>query len=117
MNRSKILVMYAGSYNIPARDGQDANSGLSIEYYFWGENGETLAPKFGADGISGTRRSKANLNIELFDRKVQFIPAIYEGDFEMKVGSDGKPILNLTDLDFISKVSITPAPEDKASNK
>ncbi len=41
-------------------------------------------------------------------QKIVTAPAKYIGYFGMKVGSDGKPILVLKDLDYISDVRLTP---------
>lgn len=109
----KVLLMYSGLIDIPARDGHDALSGVSVEYYFFGENGELLQPKISADGTSGTRRGKVFMDPEMA-RKVSYIPGIYNGTFEMSVGSDGKPVLKMVDADFVCKASITAAPEKES---
>jgi hypothetical protein len=110
MNQFKILLMYSGVVNIPASNGQSAVNGLSVEYYFFGENGEQLQPKISADGVSGTRRGKVFLD-EAMAKKVSFVPGIYNGTFEMSIGSDGKPVLKLTDIDFVGKAQIAVMPE------
>ena len=43
--------------------------------------------------------------------KISYIPGIYDGTFEMTIGSNGKPTLKLTDLNFVGKASITLASE------
>ncbi len=107
MNRAKILLMFAGPYEIAARDGQAATSGCSVEYYFWGENGETLETNYSAENQpAGTRRSKANLSLEEFKNIVR-VPALYDGDFEMKVGADGKPVMSLKHVEIDSSIDVS----------
>lgn len=112
-NKMKILLMYSGVYDIAAENGHDAVSGISCEYFFYGEQGEMVKSKISADGISGMRRGKASLNTDILG-KITYVPGIYEGSFEMSIGSNGKPVLKLVDVDFLSKVSITPIEEKGA---
>lgn len=104
--KMKVLVMYSGVIDMEGKDGRDPINGVSLEYYFFGENGENLAPKLSVDGVSGTRRGKSFLDPEI-EKKVSYIPGIYDGSFVMNISKDGKAQLKLVDLDFISKVSIT----------
>lgn len=107
MNKAKILVMFAGPYDIPAKDGQAASNGCTFEYYFWGENGETLETKYSAENqAAGTRRSKATLSLEEF-KNVTRVPAIYDGEFEMSIGGDGKPVLKLIHVDIDSSLDVS----------
>lgn len=114
MNKFKVMIMFSSLLDIPAREGHDALSGVSVEYYFFGENGELVAPKISADGTSGTRRGKVFMDSSIA-RKINYVPGIYDGTFEMNVGSDGKPVLKMIDIDYVGKVSI--AAEDKAADK
>ena len=41
-------------------------------------------------------------------KKIVSAPALYEAEFEMSVGSDGKPVLKIVDLDYVCDVSMTP---------
>ena len=40
--------------------------------------------------------------------KIVVAPGLYEGTFEMTVGSDGKPVNRLRDVAFISHLEIKP---------
>lgn len=115
MNKFRILLMFSSEIDIPARDGKDALQGLSAEYYFFGEHGEQVESRLSADGVSGTRRGKVFMNLDV-KRKVSYVPGIYDGVFEMNIGADGKPVLKLVDIDFVSKVSIS-ALEEKGKEK
>lgn len=55
----------------------------------------------------GMQRGKSWVDYNMRD-KVRIAPAIYEGTFEMAVGSDGKPVLKLTDIAYKSHVQFVP---------
>lgn len=111
MDKFKVLLMYSGEIDIEATKERTGVHGVSVEYYFYGNNGELVQPKISADGISGTRRGKVFMTPEIIN-KVSYIPGIYDGTFQMSVGSDGKPVLKLVDIDFVGKAVISCA-EDK----
>ena len=113
MDKMKVLVMFASAIDIPAREGSAALSGTSVEYFFFGDHGELVEPKLCVDGTIGMRRGKSFLQPDKI-RKISYIPGIYDATFEMVVGSDGKPKLNLTDLNFVSKASISATPDKEA---
>lgn len=106
MDEMKILVMFVQELDIPAQEGRNALSGTSVEYFFFGNNGELVSPKLCVDGTVGMRRGKSFLPPESI-RKISYIPGVYDGVFEMTVGSNGKPTLKLTDLNFVGKASIS----------
>lgn len=110
MDKMKILVMFVQELDIPASEGRDALRGTSIEYFFFGDNGEIVQPKLIVEDTAGMRRGKSMLPPELI-HKISYIPGIYDGTFEMTIGSNGKPTLKLTDLNFVGKASITLASE------
>lgn len=110
MNKMKIMVFYTNYLDMPARDGRDAMSGVSVEYLFFGENGEQVESKVSVDGTCGTRRGKSFMDPAAAN-KVSYVPGIYDGTFEMTVSADGKPTLKLTDIDFVSKASISAVKE------
>lgn len=113
MDTMKILVMFASELDIPASEGREALRGTSIEYFFFGENGEQVQPKICVDGTVGMRRGKSFLNPEII-HKISYIPGIYEGKFEMQIGSNGKPTLKLVDMNFVGQAAITIKPEKEA---
>ena len=41
--------------------------------------------------------------------KIKTAPALYNAKFEMNIGSDGKPVLKIQDLEFISEISMIPS--------
>lgn len=112
----KILIMYSGLIDVPEDKEHDRINGLSVEYFFFGSNGEMVTPKISADGISGIRRGKSFLSPETVN-KISYVPGIYNGHFEMTVDSKGKPTLKLRDLDFVAKASITEMPDKSGGGK
>ncbi len=103
--RSKILVMYAGDYDMKDDDGK-VLKGCVLQYYFWGENGERLrAVNNGSTGTVGYQRAKCSID---FDKraKISSVPAVYDASFIMTVGSDGKPVLKVNDIDYVGDVLI-----------
>ena len=106
MNKFKIFLFYSGLVDIKASEGRDSIEGVSMEFLFYGENGEQVEPTISTDGVSGIRRGKSFLAADKV-HKVQYVPGIYDGTFEMTVGSDGKPVLKLVDVDFVAPALIS----------
>lgn len=102
----RVLIMYTGLVDIKASENHDAVEGVSVEYFFFGDNGEQLESKISAEDVSGIRRGKSFLSVDKL-HKVSYVPGIYDGQFEMKVGADGKPVLKLVDLDCVGKAKIS----------
>lgn len=125
MFTAKILITFAGQYMI----SDSRQSGCSIEYFFAGDDNEMSAlasrrVKPGEDSI-GMRRAKANLPYESLD-DITWVPSLYEGYFDMKVGSDGKPVQVLKSFKPIEGsffMSFTPSdlelpkPDEKVADK
>ena len=112
-DKYKVLVMYSGLIDLPEDKEHDRINGLSIEYFFYGDNGDMVVPKISVDGISGIRRGKSFLDPQTVN-KISYVPGIYDGTFQMTVDSKGKPVLKLVDLDFVAKASITALDEKGA---
>lgn len=106
MNKFRIFLFYSGLVDMKATETRDAVKGVSMEFLFYGEHGEQVEPIVSADGISGTRRGKSFLSDDKL-HKVSYVPGIYDGTFEMTVGSDGKPVLKLVDVDFVGPAVIS----------
>ena len=107
-SKANILVLYAGTYNITDETTRETNSGCSVHYLFWGEHGENLVPQSDADVSKpvGFQRAKASLDPAVRE-KIMIAPAIYQGEFTMKVGSDGKPVLKLVDVSYVCNVNMS----------
>lgn len=111
MNRALILLMYAGEYDFKSDSG-DQLRGCTLKYYFWGENGEMLASKVAGTGAIGYQCAKSNADPDVRDR-VSVVPGIYDAEFTMSVGGDGKAVLKLSDLVYKSDVRFLMADDSK----
>lgn len=104
MNKAKILVMYASEYDIKGEDGRQV-SGCTLNYYFFGEHGEALKPMTETTGAVGYQRAKCSIPYEKRS-KVSHVPAIYEAELEMSVGSDGRPVMRLIDVNYLADIKV-----------
>ena len=105
--KAKILVTYAMPYDI-SENGRNTK-GMSLQYFFFGENGEELDSKaefpMGIDGPVGIQRGKTSVPYE-FREKIYRVPGVYEAPFKMTVKGDGKAVIDLLDLKYICPVRI-----------
>lgn len=108
MNKAKIVVLYASTYNM-LNEKQEQLKGCTVHYLFWGEDGEKLLEQseWDINKPVGVQRAKCSMDFDL-RTKMPLAPALYEGTFEMSVGGDGKPVLKLQDVAFISCLDIKP---------
>ena len=104
----RILLMYANEYNIKDENGRSVR-GCTINYYFFGEDGNALQTDAQKVGSVGYQRAKCSLDYAARDH-IYRVPAIYDASFEMAVGSDGKPILKAVDLQYVQDVKFVPVP-------
>lgn len=105
-NKAKILVLFANAYDIKDDDNK-VIQGTSVHYLFWGEAGEQMKGRSEWDALKpvGVQRAKCSLSFDA-RKKIPIAPAVYEGSFEMSVGSDGKPVLKLTDVAYVCDVEM-----------
>ncbi len=101
-NTMRILVTYAKTYDMPAEPGRDAMRGCTVHYFFLGQDGREFAPYSEWDTALavGYQRGKVSLDFP-FRAKIPVAPGIYDGEFAMTVGGDGKPVARLVDLKFV----------------
>lgn len=108
MDKFKILVTFANVWKM-----DNGNTGLTLNYFMYGENGELMQS---VDNLSGgpVGQQRAKCSLDAGKRsKITFVPGIYDASMAMKVGSDGKPTLTVTDLDFVSKIEIRMVQQNK----
>ena len=106
ISNMNVLVMFSNPYELKDDETKEIRRGLSVEYYIYGKNGEGLAPVADSgSGNLGIRRSKCTMDYEMKER-LMYVPGIYDGQFEMTVGSDGKPTLKLVDINFVGKCNM-----------
>lgn len=106
LNDMNVVIMFANPYEMKDENTGEVRRGLTLEYYVYGQNGEALKPVVDAgSGALGIRRAKCSLPIDMKE-KLMYVPGIYDAQFEMTVGSDGKPVLKVADIDFVGKCNI-----------
>lgn len=104
MDSQRIMVTYVSEYNMKNDDGQQVE-GCTVNYFFFGQNGENFKGMTNEKGAIGFQRAKCSIDIS---QRAQFpkVPGIYDASFIMSVGSDGKPVLKLSTIDFIGDVEL-----------
>lgn len=107
-SKADILVFYVNAIESRGEDGS-VISGCSVHFLFWGEGGTALVGKSEPDVSKpiGMQRGKGWLDKSLRE-KLRVAPAIYEGEFTMTVGADGKPTLKLVDVAYKSNIEMRP---------
>lgn len=96
-----IIVLYAGQYDMVDKATGQRSSGTSISYYF----NTDLEQLDNTDGTKGMRPAKGSSDFNLMS-KIPKAPGLYHARMKMKVGGDGKPVLSIEDLDYITDVRI-----------
>ena len=99
----KIVVLYAGQYAVVDDKTHEKKEGVSIAYLY----GDNLDAVTHPGGSKGQRPAKASFAPGMWD-KFTSVPGVYDGIFEPAIGSDGKPVLRLVGVEFLSLVSLTP---------
>ena len=94
--KDQILVTYAKQYEI-----EGGQKGTTVQYFFLDAMGN-----FQKIDENGQQNAKVSLSHEARN-KMPMIPGIYDGVFEMTVGSDRKPVLKLMDVEFIGRANIS----------
>lgn len=107
-SKTKILVLFANTYDM-LNEKQQQMTGCTINYLFYGENGEALYEQSVYDTSKpvGIQRAKCSADVSIRS-KIPIAPAIYEGTFEMRVGGDGKAVSRLVDVAYICNVDFKP---------
>lgn len=107
-SKAKIVVLFANAYDMQDDRGRSM-TGCSVHYLFWGENGEALwsQVEFNPAKPVGIQRAKCSMDFDLREKLV-VAPGLYEGSFVTTTGGDGKPVLKLRDVSFISHIDIVP---------
>ena len=104
-SKADILVIFANAIDTTGEDGSRIY-GCTIHYVFLNTM-VSAQSEYDITKSVGMQRGKSWVDYNMRD-KVRIAPAIYEGTFEMAVGSDGKPTLKLTDIAYKSHVQFVP---------
>ena len=103
--KNPIIVLYANKYRVQDESRRTEVSGISVSYIF----GDSLNPTTDNNGTKGQRPAKGNLQEHLFDKIIN-VPALYDGEFDMATDKDGKLVLKLTNVEYVSAISLTKKP-------
>lgn len=110
--KQQIILLYAGQYQILEEKTGEIKSGVTMNYYF----NVDLVAEDNTNGTKGTRPAKSSADYDLMNKVVK-APGLYDAEFSMNIGSDGKPVLKICDLDFISEIVMQPVTLPAASDK
>lgn len=102
--KQKIILLFANYYKMVDERTGVVTEGITSNYYFNTE----LKPVGNDNGAVGTRPAKGGIPLGLLG-KITVAPAIYEATFDMSIGSDGKPVLKIADLEYVEDISIVPS--------
>lgn len=97
----QIILLYAGQYQITDEATGEIKQGVTCNFYF----NTDLRAEDNKNGSKGTRPAKGSIDFLLM-KKIVSAPALYNAKFEMSIGSDGKPVLKILDLDYVSDIYI-----------
>ncbi len=97
--KTEIIVLSADAIQSDTKDGRI--SGMSVFYTF----NTTFDNVYNNPQSFGQKPGKIWMDHDRIE-KIVAAPAKYIGTFGMKVGSDGKPVLILKDLDYICDVKL-----------
>lgn len=105
-SHARILVLFASTYDM-LNERQDKVTGCTVRYLFWGENGEALWERSEWDPRKpvGVQVAKCSIDIAMRE-KIPVAPALYDGDFEITTGGDGKPVMRLKNIAYVANVCI-----------
>lgn len=97
-----IVVFFVNDWKMDS-----GKTGCTVNYFFLDANGRIPVAVAGVSGPAGYQRAKASL--ESSERpKFITVPGKYLGRFEMTVGSDGKPVLQLKEiLEYVCPMYLT----------
>ncbi|MDD3278631.1 MAG: hypothetical protein PHG16_07070 [Lachnospiraceae bacterium] len=101
-NKMRILVTHVNPYDM-VNDNKEVVKGCTVSFFFFND-GKTFEPSYASDGTLGYQRAKRSLP---FEDRAQFytVPGVYQGLFEMNIGSDGKPVIQLVGIDgFLGEI-------------
>ncbi len=118
-NAVKVLVMHVIDYSITDEATGRRNEGCSIQYYFFGNNGEALAiQNVGTSGMMGYQRGKCSTDIAI-RKKFSSLPAICDAEFTLTIDGNGKAVQKIIDVDNVVPVDfsrlVAPVPAKAAT--
>lgn len=98
-NKAEIIVLSADAIKSDGSNGGGIISGMSVFYIF----NTTMESVYNNPQSFGQKPGKIWMDYDRIE-KIVAAPAKYIGTFGMKIGSDGKPVLTLKNLDYVCDV-------------
>ncbi|MFV0518254.1 MAG: hypothetical protein ACK5MV_12735 [Aminipila sp.] len=97
---TKGIVLFARPYTFTDKDSGKSQSGISLSYI----DTSVLAPYVDEEGgFYGYQPLRDNINYSLLE-SIKEVPAIYDMEVKIKAGSDGKPVMKVVGLKFVSSL-------------
>ena len=106
--KTRLLVLFAGSYSIEDEKTGILNEGISLDVVFT----DNLEPVEDESAIArgeiarGNRIDKQKIPYSLKD-KIAAVPGIYDCNLTMKTGSDRNTKITITDIEFVGLIKTT----------
>lgn len=99
--KQQICVLYANAWDLVDEKTGEKKEGTTINYIM----NTDMGCMDNSDGSKGLRSAKSSSPYETMLR-IPMAPAMYDAEFSMKIGGDGKPVLTICDLTFIAPVEL-----------
>lgn len=106
--KQNIIVLAVNPYSM--NNNGSVVEGVSVSYL----TTDSLEPVRNGESL-GSRPAKANLPYAWKDL-FPSAPALYEAEMLLQVGSDGKPVMKITHIDYVSNLSLS-ANSPKSTSK
>lgn len=99
-SQAEIILLSADAISSKGKDGS-LIEGMSVFYTF----NTRFERMYNSPTSFGQKPGKIWMDYDKL-HKIVSAPAKYIGSFQMKIGSDGKPVLTLKDIDYICDVAL-----------
>ena len=102
--KQSFILLKSAPYRIVDEKTGEVNEGISLRYIPV-ENLNPVVDSSNAD-LKGVGTAKASLPTS-FLNKIKQVPALYSFDMSMNVGADGKPVMKVNDVEFLSILTVS----------
>lgn len=93
----KIILLYANQYSMADEKTGVINEGISVNYLCT----DKLAPNPVSQNTAGYKPAKGSLPTSARNNIVS-VPGLYEADTDISIDRDGKPVIKIKGVTFIS---------------
>lgn len=99
--KQPIIILSANPYKIP-NDNGSFNEGVSVSYLAT----DNLNPILNDGGSYGYKAAKGSLPGNKIS-KIVTAPALYDADLIITIDKEGRPMIRLENVDFVSEITLT----------